>query len=237
MPYNSDYLLKICPGLCGYSVINHQPMCYEVSCYQLTLHLCVIHFLVIPTCWVPWDLLSVFQMQHSLSNPHSGREKVHSAVEFCIWKKCIHSFVPSPPSSYWCWELCKGLELGVKDGGQKTWSWGIPTLIEGEEMRLQFVLIENIPSKRRTMTWVQRRGNHFCWGWVGDVIREDFLEVVAWKLCLEAWIGLWCVEAVKIWETHWVTMIGSVWLVRLLRGFTPWKITDVGVGAWAAGMG
>ena len=38
-------------------------------------------------------------------------------------------------------------------------------------------------------------------------------------------------------KTRWVTMIGSVWRVRLLSGFTPWKITDVGIGAWAAGVG
>lgn len=56
------------------------------------------------------------------------------------------------------------------------------------------------------------------------------------KIGEEGW-GISRLAKVDRRETHWVTMIGSVWLVRLLRGFTPWKITDAGVGAWAAGMG
>lgn len=35
----------------------------------------------------------------------------------------------------------------------------------------------------------------------------------------------------------WVTMTVSVWLVRLVSGVSPWKVTDVGEGASAAGVG
>lgn len=50
-------------------------------------------------------------------------------------------------------------------------------MVEGEGMHLQFVLIENRPSKRRTMS--SEEGKPLLLRVGGDIIREDFLEVVA----------------------------------------------------------
>lgn len=78
MPCNSDCLLKICPGFCGYLTklsmhmscdfrlpIDSPPLCYPLSRGPHWL-MCLGHLLM--------SLLSLFQMQHSLPNPYPGRE-------------------------------------------------------------------------------------------------------------------------------------------------------------------